>query len=367
MTRLRVLLVGGLKHGGNCLGLARGFRDRGHAVEIVSYARTGWYEPAERTSRAIQRLFTPWQRTAFNSAILATAERFQPHIVVVYKGTLVAPTTLERLRSTGVWIANVYPDNAVRPHRNLDPAIFRVCDHVFHTKRFGVDDFRQQFGVTNITYLPHGFDPYVHRPFDDPHIVRPWSTDISFIGTWSPHKEALLSRLRRALRPGQLRIWGSQWRGRAGAVLGDAVVNQLVTGDSYALAVSASRINLGLLSERREGAGDDDKITSRTFHIPACGGFLLHQRTPDLLECFTEGEEVACFDTADELVAKIQYYLAADDERRRVAQAGLRRCAAEHSLAHRADAIVETCPLYDSGRLCPERSSSADDVQRLAR
>jgi spore maturation protein CgeB len=106
--------------------------------------------------------------------------------------------------------------------------------------------------------------------------------------------------------------------------------------------VSGSRINLGLLSERRDGASSDDLITSRTFHIPACGGFLLHQRTPDVLECFTEGEEIACFDTPEELVAKVQYYLKADAERRRIAEAGRRRCVAEHSLAHRADVIIRT-------------------------
>lgn len=362
MPRLRVLLVGGLKHGGNCLGLARGFRDRGHAAEIVPHEHPGWRAQGGLTSRAVQRLAVPWQRTAFNRAILSAAGRFQPHIAVVYKGTLVAPSTLERLRREGVWVVNVYPDNSVRPHRHLDPAIFREFDHVFHTKRFGVDDFRQQFGVTNITYLPHGFDPYVHRPFDDPHVMRPWSTDVSFIGTWSPHKAALLSHLQRALRPGQLRIWGQQWLTRPEPMLADAIVNRQVTGDSYALAVSASQINLGLLSERRAGASSDDLITSRTFHIPACGGFLLHQRTPDVLECFTEGEEIACFDTADELVAKVRHYLTADDERRRIAQAGYRRCVAQHSLAHRTDVILETyMAATASGR---EREGDAQSAVR---
>ena len=84
-----------------------------------------------------------------------------------------------------------------------------------------------------------------------------------------------------------------------------------VVGLSFATAISCSKINLGLLSERVSGASSGDLITSRTFHIPACGGLLLHERTPDLLQVFREGESCACFDGADEMIDKIDALLAA--------------------------------------------------------
>jgi hypothetical protein len=52
-----------------------------------------------------------------------------------------------------------------------------------------------------------------------------------------------------------------------------------------------------------------DRITSRSFHIPACGGFLLHERTDDLLQIFTEGVNCVCFDGTDELASQVEMLL----------------------------------------------------------
>ena len=59
----------------------------------------------------------------------------------------------------------------------------------------------------------------------------------------------------------------------------------------------------------RKGASSGDLITARTFHIPACGGFMLHERTAEVREFFDEGRECAMFEGAAEMVAKVGYYL----------------------------------------------------------
>ncbi|MCH7591428.1 MAG: glycosyltransferase family 1 protein [Planctomycetes bacterium] len=84
-----------------------------------------------------------------------------------------------------------------------------------------------------------------------------------------------------------------------------------------------------------------DSVSSRTFHIPASGGFLLHKRTREVLEYFEEGKEIACFDSSAELVEKVKYFLANEQERQQIAKAGYERCVRENSFANRVRVIID--------------------------
>lgn len=340
MTMYRILVVGEDWHGSNCTGLASAFRGLGHAVEFISVSHYVPKTDRSLVSRAASRAFAHMGVRTFNRVIASSFETFRPDIVIVYKGTYVKPEILADITGR-VWMVNIFPDNSFLAHKFLNAEIFPLFNHIFTTKRFGVDDFHRKLGLQNVSFLPHGFDPKVHRPFTDPRALAPWMSDVSFIGTWSPRKEQILGDLRRSLAPGQLRIWGGLWERRTDRVLDDAVAGHGIVGDLYALAISASKINLGLLSERRSGASDDDQITSRTFHIPAAGGFMLHQRNNEVLEYFDEGREIACFSSSGELVRKVHHYLSRADEREVIAKAGSVRCIAENSLENRARAVLD--------------------------
>lgn len=86
------------------------------------------------------------------------------------------------------------------------------------------------------------------------------------------------------------------------------------------LVFAASRINLNI-SLRSIHSG----IPLRVLDIMACGGFVLGNWQPELAEYFTEGEELALFESKEECMEKITYYLSHEEKRREIAAAGKRK------------------------------------------
>jgi spore maturation protein CgeB len=90
--------------------------------------------------------------------------------------------------------------------------------------------------------------------------------------------------------------------------------------DDYPVALACAGIGLGLLSKRFP-----ETTTTRTFEIPACGTFLLAERTADHLSLYEEGREAEFFSSTGELVEKARFYTANPALRERIAQAGRER------------------------------------------
>jgi spore maturation protein CgeB len=110
-----------------------------------------------------------------------------------------------------------------------------------------------------------------------------------------------------------------------------------VTGRDYRLALGGAKIAINLV--RR--ANRDDHVM-RTFEVPACGAFMLAERTPTHQGLFQEDREAAFFNSHEELAAKVQHWLEHDTDRVAVASAGQRKILeGRHSYADRLDQILE--------------------------
>jgi spore maturation protein CgeB len=95
------------------------------------------------------------------------------------------------------------------------------------------------------------------------------------------------------------------------------------------------------MSEQRTGASDGDLVSSRTFHVPACGGFIIHERTAEVTTLFREDEEIACYSGTEELIGKIDEFLLDEPRRRLIAAQGHAMVEARHSWDARILQILE--------------------------
>jgi hypothetical protein len=344
-----------LWQGANSYAFARAFRRMGHSVTILSDSTYNGFSWKSRFLKAARRLLTPWIQAEFETDFRALTLDLRPHLVFVCKGQMVTGAAIRAAKESGAVAVLWWPDVSFFAHGRNIPEAMPHYDWIFTTKTFGMDDLRDRLGVTNASFMAHGFDPETHMKFacDDSDRAR-YGCDVSFIGTWSPKKQSLLEILTARIPDLSLRIWGNQWE-KAGGALSGRIMHKPVLGAEYAKAIQLSGINLGFLAEIGVGASSGDLVTSRTFHIPACGGFMLHERTDEVRNYFVEDEECALFGDVGEMIAKIEHFRAHPRQRAAIAEAGRQRALKSgYSIDDRARAVLikvdEISALSDTSR-----------------
>ena len=96
-----------------------------------------------------------------------------------------------------------------------------------------------------------------------------------------------------------------------------------------------AKINLNI-SLRSIQAG----MPLRVFDIMGAGGFLLTNFQADFLQFFVPGEDYAFFESRADLLDKIAYYLAHEEERREIAANAFRKIAQQHTYRHRVQEML---------------------------
>lgn len=105
------------------------------------------------------------------------------------------------------------------------------------------------------------------------------------------------------------------------------------TVDNYSqmpLVFYRSRINLNI-SLRSIKSG----IPLRAFDIMGSGGFLLSNYQADFMDNFIPGEDFDYYESKEDLLRKLEYYLNYEDERAAIAKNGHDKIAKSHTYRHR--------------------------------
>ncbi len=82
-------------------------------------------------------------------------------------------------------------------------------------------------------------------------------------------------------------------------------------------------------------------IPLRCMDIMGCGGFLLSNYQEDMLSFFSPGEDYVFYESRQDLMDKIEYYLQHEDERQAIARSGYEKIKAGHTYKHRLDEIFD--------------------------
>jgi spore maturation protein CgeB len=83
-------------------------------------------------------------------------------------------------------------------------------------------------------------------------------------------------------------------------------------------------------------------VNVRTFEAAGAGAFQLVDWRPGLNQLFDDGKELVSIRSIADLKKKVAYWLPREEERRAIAEAGMRRAHAEHTYKLRLALLIDT-------------------------
>ncbi len=295
--------------------------------------------PRSLAARIARRLLCrdPIDRSALYRTFLSQAKSFRPDLVLICKGGSILPETLAKIKqSTGAMLVNYATDDPLNPRvstRDLIEAI-PLYDLYACTKRTIMADVAKA-GCPHVVYMPFAYKPTVHFP-EPPETVeehRRFDSDVAFIGGCDRDRVPFFRALVKAMPDLKLVLYGSFWNRSLSL---RPYWRGLALGRDFRMALGGTKIAINLVRRTNR-----DGHVMRSFEIPACGGFMLAERTDEHLELFSEGEEAAYFGSPEEMIDMIRYYLGHESERQRIKDAGRRKVTSgKHAYADRLIEIV---------------------------
>ncbi len=330
----------------------------GHEVIFADESMAfGWLDrPPVNTLRRLLGPSQPSRRGAFNRMVLQLAADHAPGLILSIKGSALTAGTIQRLKEiTSAPLVNYSTDDPF--NTAVSPPCIReslpLWD-VYVTPRAHSIAKLKRHCPGLVMYLPFGYDPELHFPEAaiSPAERLAFLSDLVFIGFCDADRVNLLKFLG-SKENLALRLYGGGRRYRLVKELRRRH-HGLANGRDYRLALNCSRICLSLM--RR---ANHDTHVMRTFEIPACGSFMLAERTEEQCAMFAEDRECVFFGSSEELWDKASYYLEHDQAREKIARAGFERATSGgNTYTHRLAALLERVGAEFSGLVSVRQSLS---------
>lgn len=186
-----------------------------------------------------------------------------------------------------------------------------IYDEIFSFSKITTRFFRDTRKL-NASFLPFGAKPLALPAHANQDI------DVLFIGSGDLRRIFILETIR-----SHVTVYGNRWS-RNYPLMSDElkarVIDRSVWGAQLHQLLFSSKIVLNITRSHFYGA--ETGINLRIFEALAAGAFLLTGYCDELTELFVVGEEIEVFRSSDELVEKVEYYLANPEKRLEIARRG---------------------------------------------
>lgn len=248
----------------------------------------------------------------------------RPDYVFILKGEKLSVDLIKEFKNlkckTILWFTMVPIEDWMIPFAKVqDFVITNVEDHLYY--------FHQQ-GIKNINWIHQGFSPeFFEIDTLKTRKSDKYYADVAMIGSmgnpiYNKRCELILLLKQNGI---DIKWWGSHLsRDLKNLKYYLRGVNRLWAGSEvymkdFADVIRHTKIFIG---EDSDIPIQGKYLSNRSFAVVGCGGFYLCRRTRGIEYLFDIGVECDVYDTNDEMLEKVHYYLDNENERKRIAARG---------------------------------------------
>lgn len=275
-----------------------------------------------------------------NNDIIKKCLELKPDLVFIYRGTHVYPNTIQMIKERiGCKVfgynnddpfSNEYKSYVWRFYKKSIP----FYNHIFSYRWKNIEDYNNMnyFNVSLLrSYYLKDNNFYIKElPVDK------YKCDVIFIGHFENdgRDEAIKLLLENNIN---IKLYGTGWeKSKLYNYFIDKFKRIEPLYDDYNLALNTAKIALVFLSKL-----NNDTYTRRCFEIPATKTMMMAEYTDDLNSMFEEGKEAEYFRDKGELITKVKYYLAHENQMKKISQNGYKRLLSDgHEVRDRCEDIL---------------------------
>lgn len=270
-----------------------------------------------------------------NEILVNEASEYNPDLILTLKGEYIFPETIERIREKlGTFTALWFPDDP-QLFDDLSRHIAPPYNYVFTSSVKCIPKYKE-LGVKKVEYMAFACDPALHRrvKLTEDEKER-YTCDLCFVGTWFPERGSVLKHLHNF----NLHVWGGYWSQLwVSPRMWRCIKGSRRSVPEMVKVFNASKIVLNVHRDKMKYGGT--KANARVFETTGCGAFHLTDRPEGIEELFRVGKELVCYESVDELIELVNYYLSSSKEREAIAKRGQKRAYEEHTYTHRVRRIL---------------------------
>jgi spore maturation protein CgeB len=197
--------------------------------------------------------------------------------------------------------------------------VAKCVDVLFITNLSQIEDYLKA-GVKRVEFLPQACDSKLHYKLN--YKVSKWLSDVAFIGSGESNfwdRSVRINLLRKVAREFNLKIYGPHWERYKNEL---PVINKKVKGKKFLKICAYSKINLGVIGGNGAWMKVKMGTSNRLWLVLGCGGFYLGFKNPGLDLLLKDNFHLAFYESDEECIDKIKFYLKNDSLREKIAQNG---------------------------------------------
>lgn len=321
----------------------RGIRDGLPKLDMkIVYVSSGIGVPYpaidEAVVRALQGLVSDLIVAAPSDPVAAIAKSSRPDWVLVLNGVVLPLEQIQEIRQQGIKTAVWFTDDPY--YTDWTAEIAPNYDVVF-TLELSCVQFYRSLNCQQVYYMPFAVDPVQYAPKP---VEYAYHSDICFFGTAYWNRVAVIDELAPHLADYNFVIGGWWWdrlknykKLASGIQLG-TWLQPMETSAYY----NGAKIVLNIHREAEDDSINHNgrkvpahSMNPRTFEINGCASLQMIDSRQELAHSYVPDKEIVTFDSVNELLEKIRYYLEHEEERREIAWNGFKRTMRDHTYRKR--------------------------------